>query len=173
MLYRFLNSGAGLSLIQDLSWEPVEHRIRESVSTAAFDQVMRLSSDFHESKRSGEIQQAMSQARSVDYLVYVGFFNLLPVVIDIVVAVGYLYSLFGVYMSLIAVMMGFTYTWLFSTFDSVQDQKRQRLVDSNRHESSVLYEAISKWNTVFVRILLGGLLVHFWERGAIKSTDLH
>jgi len=63
-----------------------------SIKTAAYNQIMSLSHDFHTEKQSGELYKSIDQGRSITGLLEVVAIRILPLVTDVVVAFSYLYS---------------------------------------------------------------------------------
>ena len=61
-----------------------------SLKTAAYNQIMGLSRDFHTEKQSGELFKAIEQGRSITTLLDMVLFKIGPIFIDVLVAVSYL-----------------------------------------------------------------------------------
>lgn len=61
---------------------------------------MSLSSEFHETRSTGEIHQIISQGKGIRKIVDTVFFSLGPMFIDLFLVFSYLYYLFGPYMAL-------------------------------------------------------------------------
>jgi ABC-type transport system involved in Fe-S cluster assembly fused permease/ATPase subunit len=61
---------------------------------------MSLSSEFHESRTTGDIHQTISQGKGIRKIVDTVFFSLGPMFIDLFLVFAYLYYLFGPYMAL-------------------------------------------------------------------------
>ncbi len=150
LLYRLVKSSVCIGFLEDLAWLPIDQGISRTLDEKTFDHVMSLSTDYHENERAGGVHHALSQTSSINHLIRVCLFYVGPSIIDMLVAVVYLYTLFGPYMGLIAGSMGILYFWLNSLFDSMKDEMLRKLTESGRHQSNVLHEAISSWFTVFV-----------------------
>ena len=61
---------------------------------------MSLSSEFHETRSTGDIHQTISQGKGIRKIVDTCFFSLGPMFIDLFLVFAYLYYLFGPYMAL-------------------------------------------------------------------------
>ena len=94
LLYIFygLFSSQILLPIRERLWLPIEQNASKSLQKAAYNQIMDLSHDFHSDKQSGELYESISQGNSVVHLLRTILFDLLPVLMDLVVTVAYLYS---------------------------------------------------------------------------------
>ena len=73
---------------------------------------MSLSCDFHDNKKSGELYRSIEQGKSIGSLLETLLFELLPMLIDLVVAYAYLYYLFGAYMALTVAATSIMYLWV-------------------------------------------------------------
>lgn len=65
--------------------------MQATLKTAAYNQIMSLSRDFHTEKHSGELFKAIEQGRSITNLLDTVLFQIGPIFIDVVVAFSYLY----------------------------------------------------------------------------------
>lgn len=100
LLYVFLDwltTSSVVGSIKDYLWLFVEQNAHKAIVTATFNHIMGLSCSFHDNKKSGELYTSMSQGSSI-YTLFEGFlFDLLPMLVDLVVACIYLSYLFGGY----------------------------------------------------------------------------
>ncbi|RDL42197.1 p-loop containing nucleoside triphosphate hydrolase [Venustampulla echinocandica] len=144
---KFVNSGACIGWIQKWLWMPVEQFSYDALSTASHAHIMNLSSDFHDSKTSSDLIQAVNGGRSVADLLETVCFQVIPMFIDLAVAFIYLWSLFGPYMGL---MMGATvtsYLYITTRLVSRRSNKRRNYIAAMRKEWSVGYSSLDMWNT--------------------------
>ena len=119
-----------------------------SLSTTTYNHVMGLSSDFHDSKESGSMWQSMFLGHSVTNLLNMLLFELAPMLVDLVVAVGYLYYLFDAYMALIIATVAITYLWATAKLTAKQTALRREYNEANYKEYNVMCESTSNWQTV-------------------------
>lgn len=101
-LLRILNTGSFVGALRKYLWLPLELYARDSICIAAYNHVMSLSSDFHDSKSTSEVTHVLHRGLSVKNLLEKACFDILPMFVDLSVAVVYLYLLFGPYMILVA-----------------------------------------------------------------------
>ena len=114
ILIRWLGSGAGIPALQRYLWVPIDQYAYRCITTAAYNHVMSLSSEFHTSKDTGEIYGAVQQGRAVTGFVDMVLFSVLPMLADLIVAFGYFYITFGIYMALIVTFASCVYVWITS-----------------------------------------------------------
>jgi ABC-type transport system involved in Fe-S cluster assembly fused permease/ATPase subunit len=128
VLYGWLNSSAGIYALKNYLWLPVEQYAYKAISTAAYNHIMNLSSEFHDSKRSGELYQSINLGHSVNNLLETIMFQILPMLVDLAVAFAYLYYLFDAYMALIVGAVMVVYLWASTYFNAWQITVRRGLV---------------------------------------------
>ena len=142
------SSSAGLLGLKKWLFVPIRLNARRAIRTASYNHIMELSCDFHDSKRSGEIYQAIWQGESVLDLMETLSFKLLPVIIDLVVACVYLYTLFDIYMFLIAVVTMILYFWVSASSTARQADAYCQNVKYSRKEYQLMCDTIGGWKTI-------------------------
>lgn len=120
--------------------------------TAAHAHMMSLSSDFHDSKTSMDLLNAVTGSNAVTELLELVCFQVLPMFIDLAVAVAYLGSLFGPYMGLMIAATGISYFYVTTKLVSIRAPKRRDYMDIRRKEVNVGYSSLDSWTTASVRI---------------------
>ena len=148
ILYSWLNSGAGVFALKNYFWLPLEQFAYKGISTASYNHVMNLSSEFHDSKRSGELYQTINLGHSVNNLLETIMFQILPLLVDLVVAFAYLYYLFGAYMALIVGAVVVAYLWASTYFNALQITVRRGLIGNLHKEWQLMYDSMGSWQTV-------------------------
>lgn len=146
--YRWLDSGNGVGSLRGYFWRPIDQYSHKAVTTAAYDHVMSLSYDFHSNKKTAEIWSAINNGRSLNGLVEMIFFQIVPMLVDLFVAFGYFYFLFNAYMSLIVAIISVTYLWTTAKLSTMKRKVRREINVAARAESTILVETISSWTTV-------------------------
>jgi ABC-type bacteriocin/lantibiotic exporter with double-glycine peptidase domain len=151
ILYLFLDwlvSSAILRSIKDYLWLPVEQNAHKAIVTATFDHIMGLSCDFHDNKKSGELYRSMAQGRSIYMLFESTLFDLLPMLVDLVVACVYLSYLFGGYMTVLVTAATMTYLCVLKHMAARQVNILRENTEASRKENQVLYDAMGCWTSV-------------------------
>lgn len=109
---------------------------------------MTLSCDFHDSKHSGELWQTVYYAQSVKDVVNKIFFDVIPMIADLVLAVSVLYYIFDAYMALIVAAVGLFFVWSSGKVIVKQREKRRDWLKKRTEEYKILTESTSNWRTV-------------------------
>lgn len=138
----------GLGGINDLIYERLAAWSRQQINLAAFDKVMSLSMNFHDSKESGEIIRAIEQAGSLSSLFRMLIDDIIPGVLDTFIAIWYVGHLIDVYAShiVLAVMIAFVFIIIHCSQYIVASRRVNSAAE--RDESKVLYETIGNWTIV-------------------------
>ena len=142
------NSYAGISTLESYLCTPIELYARKSLTTASYNHIMTLSCDFHDNKSSGELYTAMDQGQSMIDLVEMIAFNLVPMLVDLALACGYLYVIFDGYMAVIVAGSIICYLWLSAVFIKVTSAASRRSTRIRSKETQVMYDYMGGWKTV-------------------------
>ncbi|KAL8813951.1 MAG: hypothetical protein Q9223_006794 [Gallowayella weberi] len=146
VLYGSISSALGQ--IQGILWYPVKLNSQMQISTAAYNQIMDLSSDYHNDKQTGELYTSISQGSSVSHLLETLCFHLGPMALDLVVAYLYLYRLFGPYMAILAAATTLAYLLSNLQLNSKLSKPRRNYVELMRKESQIMYDTVGSWTTI-------------------------
>ncbi|KAI1747554.1 hypothetical protein F4782DRAFT_419988 [Xylaria castorea] len=147
-ILRVLSSEAGLPLIRYLLWMPVEYYAHEALSVAAYSHVMNLSSEFHDSQSSSDIQVAISNGYHITSLLESICFQAIPMVIDLLVAFTYLSVKFGPYEGFITIATGLAFIQSAAQLISKFKEKRKKVVSTYFEEHYTRQAGIQGWYTV-------------------------
>lgn len=111
---------------------------------------MSLSSDFHDSKTSSELSQAVSGGRSVSDLLETVCFQLIPMFIDLGVAFTYLWVHYGPYMGLLMAATVSTYLYITTKLVALRADMRRDYIALYRKEITISQQSLDGWNTASV-----------------------
>ncbi|KAH9886803.1 hypothetical protein F4778DRAFT_439544 [Xylariomycetidae sp. FL2044] len=145
---RLLSSEAGISLIRQLLWLPVEYYSREAMTMAAFSHVMSLSSEFHDSKSTSDTIVAISRGDSISDMLESICFRAIPSIIDLIVAFAYLSAKFGPYEGFITVATGMAFVQASTMIISGFRTQRREVMKSYFEEHYIRQAGIQGWETV-------------------------
>lgn len=126
---------------------PIEQYSYDALSTASHAHIMSLSSDFHDSKTSSDLTQAINGGQSVASLVETVLFQIIPMFIDLAVAFGYLWKVFGPYMGLVMVCFVVTYLYTTTKLVALRAEKRRDYITIYRKEWTIGQQSLDGWNT--------------------------
>lgn len=140
VLYRWLQGGQGLlSSLRSSLWIPVSQYSYMELSTAAFEHVHGLSLDFHLGKKTGEVLSALSKGSSINTFLEQITFQVVPMLIDLVIAIGYFLVVFDVYYALVVGISTFGYLYITVRMAQWRAEIRRQMVNASRQEDAVKY----------------------------------
>lgn len=151
LLYCFfdwLTTSSVVGAVKDYLWLSLEQNAHEAIVTTTFNHIMGLSCNFHDNKNSGELYMAMRQGNSIYTLFESAFFDLLPMLVDLVVACVYLSYLFGSYMALLVGTTTIIYLASLKYSAAKQVDILRQTTEASRKEFQVMYGAMGSWISV-------------------------
>ena len=137
-LFRLLQGSSGiLGALRSSLWIPVGQYSYQSLSTAAFEHVHSLSLDFHLGKRTGEVLSALSKGSSINTFLEQVTFQVVPMLVDLVVAIAYFLIAFDVYYALVVAIVTACYMYLTIRLAQWRADMRRQMVNASRDEDAV------------------------------------
>ncbi|KAL2070361.1 hypothetical protein VTL71DRAFT_13387 [Oculimacula yallundae] len=145
---KLVGDECGLELVQNLAKIPIKQFSVRQISIASFNHVMNLGMDFHSDRDSAEVMKAIEQGGALTTLLETLVMEISPNLIDLVVAVVFLYWKFNAYVSLtmLVAMFGYASVEVFTT--SLEVPFRRRVVKAERAQTRVMHQAVQGWQTV-------------------------
>ncbi|KAG9884326.1 hypothetical protein KCV05_g20009, partial [Aureobasidium melanogenum] len=113
IFYRLLQGNNGLlGATRSIIWIPVSQYSFRELSVASFEHVHSLSLDFHLGKKTGEVLSALGKGNAINNFLESVTFQVIPMLVDLFVAIGYFMIKFDVYYALIVAVVTFWYIYL-------------------------------------------------------------
>lgn len=148
-LYRWLQGSQGLiGSFRGFLWIPISQYSYMELSTAAFEHVHSLSLDFHLGKKTGEVLSALSKGSSINTFLEQVTFQVVPMLIDLCVAVVYFMFVFDVYYALVIAIVTFIYLYVTVRMASWRANIRRQMVNASRQEDAVKNDSMVSYETV-------------------------
>ena len=149
IFYRLLQGSGGIiSALRSYLWIPIGQYCYQELSTAAFEHVHGLSLDFHLGKKTGEVLSALGKGNSINSFLEQVTFSMLPMLVDLVVAIGYFLVEFDAYYALVVAVMTFVYLYLTIRLAQWRAEMRRRMVNAQRQEDAVKNDSMVSYETV-------------------------
>jgi ABC-type transport system involved in Fe-S cluster assembly fused permease/ATPase subunit len=145
---KLLDSQAGITLLRQWLWLPVEYYSEQAMAVAAYSHVLNLSSDFHDSKSSSDIMTAISAGSSISDMLESLCFRAVPMFIDFAVALIYLSVTFGPYEGFITIATATMFIHVASYTIVALKGPRRNYVSTWYKEHYVQQAGIQGWSTV-------------------------
>jgi hypothetical protein len=136
--FRFLQGSNGLlGAARSALWIPVSQYSYRELSVAAFEHVHGLSLDFHLGKKTGEVLSALGKGSSINTFLEQVTFSMVPMLIDLTVAIGYFLIRFDAYYALVIAIVTFWYVYLTIRMAQWRAEIRREMVNADREEDAV------------------------------------
>ncbi|KAK4123518.1 hypothetical protein N657DRAFT_572662 [Parathielavia appendiculata] len=149
ILYKLLQGPSGLlGSIRSILWIPVSQHTYRALTTAAFEHVHSLSLDFHLGKRTGEVLSALNKGASINQFLEQVTFQVVPMLVDLLVAIIYFYVRFGAMYSLFVSIITLYYLYLTIRMGATRADQRRDMVNADREEEAVKNDSIMSYETV-------------------------
>ena len=138
IVYRWLQGNQGLlSSLRSSLWIPVSQYSYMELSTAAFEHVHGLSLDFHLGKKTGEVLSALSKGSSINTFLEQVTFQVVPMLVDLVIAFVFFLVAFDVYYALAVGISTFGYLYVTIRMAQWRAEIRRQMVNASRQEDAV------------------------------------
>jgi ABC-type transport system involved in Fe-S cluster assembly fused permease/ATPase subunit len=149
IFYRFLQGNMGvLGAIRSALWIPIGQYSYQALSTSSFEHVHSLSLDFHLGKKTGEVLSALSKGNAINSFLEQVSFQVVPMLVDLAVAVAYFLVEFDAYYALIVAVVTFVYLYLTIRLAQWRADIRREMVNKSREEDAVKNDSMVAYETV-------------------------
>ncbi|KAH7406500.1 hypothetical protein DE146DRAFT_395126 [Phaeosphaeria sp. MPI-PUGE-AT-0046c] len=146
---RFLQGSNGvLGAMRSALWIPVSQYSYRELSVAAFEHVHSLSLDFHLGKKTGEVLSALGKGSSINTFLEQVTFQVVPMLIDLGIAIGYFLIRFDAYYALVIAVVTFWYIYLTIRMAQWRAEIRREMVNADREEDAVKNDSMVSYETV-------------------------
>lgn len=145
---KLVNSEAGILLVHD--WLSVKMSIdmATSLNRHAYNSMMNLSAEFHDSKKSFITWSIIHNGQQVIGLFNDTLFVLIPMLLDLIVAASVLTYMFGPYMLYIITLTTVMFYWIMFSTLKQKTTLRRSYVDAFYDADQQMSESSSNWTTV-------------------------
>jgi ATP-binding cassette, subfamily B, vacuolar membrane transporter HMT1/ACLQ len=149
ILYKSVQGTSGLlGAARSVLWIPVAQYSYAALSTASFEHVHGLSLEFHLGKRTGEVLSALSKGAAINVFLEQVTFQVLPMLIDLGIAIGYFAVAFDSYYSLTVSILTFWYLYLTIRLAQWRAEARREMINADREEDAVKNDSLQSYETV-------------------------
>lgn len=135
--------------LADVVFAPVRSAAQRRAATETFAHALSLSLDFHQTKRSGSLSRTMERgARSVDFLLRILAFNLVPTGVELVLAAGVLGAHYDWRFGAVAVVVVLIYTASTFALSNWRLEHRRTMNTADTEAAGVSVDALLNYETV-------------------------
>lgn len=144
----FQGSNGLLGAARQVLWIPVEQYSYRELSVAAFEHVHMLSLEFHLGKKTGEVLSALGKGASLNTFLESITFNVLPMLVDLGVAMVYFLVAFDAYYALVVAVVTFWYIYITIRMAAWRADIRRQATNASREEDAVKNDSMMSYETV-------------------------
>ncbi|KAF1362641.1 putative transport protein [Lizonia empirigonia] len=149
VVYRGLQGQQGvLGSLRAILWIPISQSAYRRLTIAAFEHVMKLSLDFHLSKRIGEVISALSKGSAINTFLDGLIFQLFPMVFDLFVAAVYFFVWLDAFYAIIVVAVMWFYLFITIYMAKYRGRARREAATRDREMDAAKTDAIMSYETV-------------------------
>jgi len=146
-LVRFLSSAA--PQLSDVVFAPVRQAAQRRAAAETFAHALHLSLDFHQTKRSGALSRTVDRgARSVDFLLRILAFNLVPTGLELILAAGVLGGFYDWRFAAVAVVVVVVYAGLTFSISNWRIEHRRTMNTADTEAAGQAVDALLNYETV-------------------------
>lgn len=147
--FKFLQGTGGiLGAIRSVLWIPISQYSYRALTTASFEHVHSLSLDFHLGKRTGEVLSALSKGNAINNFLEQITFQVLPMIVDLGVAIVYFGLALDAYYALVVAIITFAYLYLTIRMARWRSTQRRAMTNLSREEDAVKNDSLTSYETV-------------------------
>ncbi|SJX62907.1 related to ATM1-Mitochondrial inner membrane ABC transporter involved in the maturation of cytosolic iron-sulfur (Fe/S) cluster-containing proteins [Sporisorium reilianum f. sp. reilianum] len=141
-------SGSLLGVLQNILWVPVEQYSDRMMSMMAFEHLLNLSMSFHTKKKTGEVLRILDRGSAINNFFQYLLFSLLPVFIDIFVAMVYMTRTFSPAIGVLLFVVMVAYTWTSVQLTSWRTGLRRAMNNKDSICRAISADVLMNWETV-------------------------
>ncbi|SPO25786.1 related to ATM1 - Mitochondrial inner membrane ABC transporter involved in the maturation of cytosolic iron-sulfur (Fe/S) cluster-containing proteins [Ustilago trichophora] len=141
-------SGSLLSVLQNIMWVPVEQYSDRMMSMMAFEHLLNLSMSFHTKKKTGEVLRILDRGSAINNFFQYLLFSLLPVFIDIFVAMIYMTRTFSPAIGVALFVVMVAYTWTSVQLTTWRTGLRRAMNNKDSICRAISADVLMNWETV-------------------------
>ncbi|KAH7327791.1 P-loop containing nucleoside triphosphate hydrolase protein [Stachybotrys elegans] len=137
-----------IGLVEVLAKIPIQQYSTRQLSSAAFNHVMTLSMDFHSDRDSAEVMKAIEQGQSLNHILEILVIELLPMVGDILIAVGLFWWKFNAFVAMVLIISATIFVSMEAFMLKKNMANKRESSRTEREEARVMHQAVQGWQTV-------------------------
>lgn len=138
IIFRSLQGNQGFfESVRAKLWIPISQLAYMEVSTAAFEHVHSISLESHLNEKTSEVLSALAKGGSINTFLEQVTFQMVPMLIDLSVAVGYFLIDFGVDYGLVLVVFAFCSLYVTVRIAQWRTEMERQVDNASRQEDSI------------------------------------
>ncbi|PLW37586.1 hypothetical protein PCASD_09054 [Puccinia coronata f. sp. avenae] len=146
---RFLQGSGGIiNVILQSLWIPVAQYADRSMSMMSFRHILDLSLSYHTRRKTAEVLRILDRGSAINQFFQMLFFSLVPIVLDIGLAVGYLAIRFDIWLAGMLLIIMITYATVSVLLTQRRTAIRREMVDKDKYTRGIQGDSLLNWETI-------------------------
>lgn len=146
---RFLQGSGGIiNVILQSLWIPVAQYADRSMSMMSFRHILDLSLSYHTRRKTAEVLRILDRGSAINQFFQMLFFSLVPIVLDIGLAVGYLAFRFDILLAGMLLFMMITYATVSVLLTQWRTAIRREMIDKDKYTRGIQGDSLLNWETI-------------------------
>ncbi|MBW0479944.1 hypothetical protein O181_019659 [Austropuccinia psidii MF-1] len=146
---RFLQGSGGIvSVIQSNLWIPLAQYADRSMSMMSFTHLLDLSLSYHTRRKTAEVLRILDRGSAINQFFQLLIFSLVPIFLDIGLAVGYLAFRFDIFLAGMLLLMMIGYATASVVLTQWRTAMRREMVDKDKYTRGIQGDSLLNWETI-------------------------
>ncbi|WAQ87594.1 hypothetical protein PtA15_8A498 [Puccinia triticina] len=146
---RFLQGSGGIiNVILQSLWVPVAQYADRSMSMMSFRHILELSLSYHTRRKTAEVLRILDRGSAINQFFQMLFFSLIPIVLDIGLAVGYLAIRFDIFLAGMLLFIMIAYAAVSVLLTQWRTAIRREMVDKDKYTRGIQGDSLLNWETI-------------------------
>lgn len=145
---RSVISGGLLDFIRQFLWVSVYQYTDREMMMLCFNHLLNLSLAYHTKRNTGEVMRIIDRGSAINNLFQTLLFTAIPTVIDIVIAFGILYWLYGSTISIVTIITMVTYISVSYSMTRSRVKFRRELMERDVKQRGIVNDVLTNWESV-------------------------
>ncbi|KAA1065974.1 hypothetical protein PGT21_017145 [Puccinia graminis f. sp. tritici] len=146
---RFLQGSGGIiNVILQSLWVPVAQYADRSMSMMSFRHILDLSLSYHTRRKTAEVLRILDRGSAINQFFQMLFFSLIPIVLDIGLAVGYLAIRFDIFLAGMLLFIMIAYAAVSVLLTQWRTAIRREMVDKDKYTRGIQGDSLLNWETI-------------------------
>lgn len=146
---RFLQGSGGIvSVIQQNLWIPVAQYSDRAMSMLSFKHLLDLSLSYHTRRKTAEVLRILDRGSAINQFFQLLLFSLVPIFLDIVIAVGIIAFRFDVILATTILLVMIAYVAASVILTQWRTTIRREMVDKDKYTRGIQGDSLLNWETI-------------------------
>lgn len=146
---RFLQGSGGIiNVILQSLWIPVAQYADRSMSMMSFRHILDLSLSYHTRRKTAEVLRILDRGSAINQFFQMLFFSLVPIVLDIGLAVGYLAFRFDILLAGMLLFIMIAYATVSVLLTQWRTAIRREMIDKDKYTRGIQGDSLLNWETI-------------------------